>query len=160
MESTPDLSESKVCPFCVLAAGVDRMGIESRQSDIFYRDEFVMAFISAGWWPNNPGSVLIAPIQHYENIFDIPANLYAAVNELGRRLAPVIRMEYDCEGISFRQHNLAAGGQSVNHYHLWVFPRFTGDHLYELYSKGAIVPAEERSKYARRLEKHFTGERS
>jgi histidine triad (HIT) family protein len=134
------------------------MGIESRQSDIFYRDEFVMAFISAGWWPNNQGSVLIAPIQHYENIFDIPANLFEAVNELGRRLAPLIQMEYDCEGISFRQHNLAAGGQSVNHYHLWVFPRFTGDHLYELYSKGAIVQVEERSKYARRLGKHFTGE--
>ena len=143
------------CPFCVLAGGTDRIGVESKQSDVFYHDDIVMAFVSAGWWPNNPGSVLIAPIQHYNNIYDIPVNLYVAVNELGRRLAALIKKEYQCDGISFRQHNETAGGQSVSHYHLWVFPRFKGDRLYELYSNGSIVPVERRSAYARRLEKYF-----
>src|SRR5262245_66559899 len=46
------------CPFCVLASGVDSFRVESKQSDIFYRDDNIIAFISAGWWPNNPGSVL------------------------------------------------------------------------------------------------------
>ncbi|HET9131824.1 MAG TPA: HIT family protein, partial [Terriglobia bacterium] len=104
------------CPFCVLASGVDRSSVESKQSDIFYRDDRIIAFISAGWWPNNPGSVLIIPIEHHRNIYNIPEALYAAVNEFGRRLAVVMKREYACAGISLRQHNEAAGGQSVDHY--------------------------------------------
>jgi histidine triad (HIT) family protein len=125
-----------VCPFCVVAAGMDDPNVDSKQSDVFYRDPDVVAFISAGWWPNNPGSVLIIPTQHYRNIYDIPTTAYLAVNELGRRVAIVMKREYRCEGISFRQHNEAAGGQSVQHYHLWVFPRYPNDRLYELYARG------------------------
>jgi histidine triad (HIT) family protein len=143
------------CPFCVLASGVDSLRVESKQSDIFYRDDKIIAFISAGWWPNNPGSVLITPQNHHRNIYDIPETLYAAVNEFGRRLAPIMKREYECDGISFRQHNETAGGQSVEHYHLWVFPRYQDDRLYQLYSEGSLVPVEMRSLYARRLERHF-----
>jgi histidine triad (HIT) family protein len=143
------------CPFCVLASGVDSFRVESKQSDIFYRDDNIIAFISAGWWPNNPGSVLIIPQKHHCNIYDIPKTLYSAVNEFGRRLAVIMKREYECDGISFRQHNEAAGGQSVEHYHLWVFPRYQDDRLYQLYSEGSLVPIEMRNQYARRLERHF-----
>jgi diadenosine tetraphosphate (Ap4A) HIT family hydrolase len=88
----------------------------------FYKANDIIAFISAGWWPNNPGSVLIIPSHHYRDIYDIPATVFAAVNEFGRNLALVMKREYECEGISFRQHNGATGGQSVEHYHLWGFP--------------------------------------
>src|SRR5262245_39442293 len=132
------------CPFCVLASGVDSFRVESKQSDIFYRDDNIIAFISAGWWPNNHGSVLIIPRQHHRALYSIPTKLYAAVNEFGRRLAGITKREYGCDGISFRQHNEAAGGQSVEHYHLWVFPRYQDDRLYQLYSEGsAVVPIEK-----------------
>jgi histidine triad (HIT) family protein len=146
------LSEEN-CPFCIVVAGVDDPSIESKQSDVFYRGLDVVAFISAGWWPNNPGSVLIVPVQHYRSIYDIPATAYAAVNELGRRVGITMKREYGCDGISFRQHNEAAGGQSVDHFHLWVFPRYRNDRLYELYSQGSIAPIELRNEYARRLER-------
>ena len=115
----------------------------------------VVAFISAAWWPNNPGSALIIPTQPYRNIYDIPPTAYAAVNELGRRVGIIMKREYGCGGISFRQHNEAAGGQSVDHYHLWVFPRYPNDRLYELYSDGSFVSVELRNQYARRLERSF-----
>jgi histidine triad (HIT) family protein len=143
------------CPFCALVAGADNLSVESKQSDVFYRDHNIIAFISAGWWPNNPGSVLIIPKTHHHNIYDIPKTLYGAVNEFGRRLAVIMKREYECDGISFRQHNEEAGGQSVEHYHLWVFPRYQNDRLYQLYAEGSIVPVEMRNQYARRLEKHF-----
>ena len=85
------------CPFCVLVTGTDNPSVESKQSDIFYRDENIIAFISAGWWPNNPGSVLIIPIEHHRNIYDIPETLYAAVNEFGRHLAVIMKHEYGCD---------------------------------------------------------------
>jgi histidine triad (HIT) family protein len=149
------LTEDAICPFCVLAAGTDQPGIESRQTDVFYRGPDAVAFISAGWWPNNPGSALIIPVQHYRNIYDISPVAYASVNELGRRVGIVMKREYGCSGISLRQHNEAAGGQSVEHFHLWVFPRYANDRLYELYSQGSIMPVESRNQYARRLERGF-----
>jgi histidine triad (HIT) family protein len=148
-------SSDAVCPFCVIAGGTDNPCVDSKQSDVFYRDADVVAFISAGWWPNNPGSVLIIPTAHYSNIYDIPPAAYAAVNEAGRRLAPIMKREYGCGGVSFRQHNEAAGGQSVDHYHLWVFPRFQNDRLYQLYSEGSLVSVALRNQYARRLERCF-----
>ena len=149
------MKEESDRPFCVLVTGADNTSVESKQSDIFYRDDNIIAFISAGWWPNNPGSVLIIPKTHHRNIYDIPKTLYNAVNEFGRRLAVIMKREYECDGISFRQHNEAAGGQSVEHYHLWVFPRYHNDRLYQLYAEGSVVPVEMRNQYARRLEKHF-----
>lgn len=144
-----------VCPFCSIAAGDDDPRVESRQSDVFYRDDEVIGLISAGWWPNNPGSALIVPSRHYRNIYDIPPAVYAAVNELGRLAGIAMKREYGAAGISFRQHNEAAGGQSVDHYHLWVFPRYPSDRLYELYAQGATVPIESRAQYARRMARRF-----
>ena len=112
---------SASCPFCVLVSGMDNSDIGSKQSDVFYRTEAVMTFISAGWWPNNPGSASIIPTQHYSNIYEIPPSVYVSVNECGRRVAITMKREYGCDGLSFRQHNEAASGQSIDHYHLWVF---------------------------------------
>ncbi len=50
------------CPFCRLADGLDTT--LSSQDDVVYRDDSVTAFLSAGWWPNNPGHVLIIPSEH------------------------------------------------------------------------------------------------
>jgi hypothetical protein len=71
-----------------------------------------------------------------------------------------MKREYGAAGISFREHNDAAGGQSVDHYHLWVFPRYPNDRLYERYADGAIVPIEWRAPYARRMERSFARERA
>lgn len=147
--------DQKHCPFCVLASGQDLHSVESKQSDIFFQDETAIAFISAGWWPHNPGSVLVVPKDHFLNIYDVPKNIYGHVNEIARQIAIAMKAEFRCPGTSLRQHNEAAGGQSVMHYHQWVFPRYENDRLYELYSKGAIVPVGVRADYARRLEKYF-----
>jgi histidine triad (HIT) family protein len=29
------------------------------------------------WWPDNPGSVLVIPDDHYENVYDMPPALGA-----------------------------------------------------------------------------------
>jgi histidine triad (HIT) family protein len=65
------------CPFCQLASGVDLDQDHSLQSDIIYKNKSVMAFIARDQWSNNLGHVLIAPIKHYENIYDLPDDLIA-----------------------------------------------------------------------------------
>jgi histidine triad (HIT) family protein len=38
-----------------------------------YQDDYVTAFIGAGWWKNNKGHVIIIPNKHYETIYALPS---------------------------------------------------------------------------------------
>lgn len=137
------------CPFCRMAQGVFDAYVRSAPEDIVYCDDRVMAFIAAKQWPNNHGHVLVVPTGHYENLYDLPDEPGLAIHRLARRVALAMKSPYGCEGVSTRQHNEPAGYQDVWHYHLHVFPRYTGDQLYETY--GEWMPAKERAAYAERL---------
>lgn len=141
------------CPFCLLVAG----GEDERrnQRDIVRRDELATAFISPRWWPKNHGHVLVVPNTHYENLYDLPPRFGHAIHDLAREVAIAIRQTYDCGGISLRQHNEPAGNQDRWHYHLHVFPRYTGDDLYLTRPEPDFAPAEQRLLYANRLREHF-----
>lgn len=135
------------CPFCRLASGLDTSA--SSQDDVVYRDHDVTAFISLGWWPNNPGHVLVVPNVHYENIYDLPPEMGTPMQRVIREIAIALKATYGCDGVSTRQHNEPPGGQDVWHYHQHVFPRYQGDQLY-LHRRDDST-REERRPYARKL---------
>ncbi len=134
------------CPFCRLAGGLDTM--LSSQDDVVYRDDSVTAFLSAGWWPNNPGHVLIIPSEHYENIYDLPPALATPIQRVAREIAIAFKETYGAHGISTRNNNEPDGMQDVWHYYLHVFPRYPGDNLYLLRRDSTL---EERRPYADKL---------
>jgi len=139
------------CPFCALASGAD----VARQPDIVRRTAEAMAFVSPRWWPNNHGNLLVVPVQHYENLYELPAGAGHAVHDLVRDVAIAMRGTYGCDGISTRQHNEPAGNQDVWHYHVHVFPRYAGDELYTSRPYPEFVTAEQRQPYADRLRRYF-----
>jgi histidine triad (HIT) family protein len=141
------------CPFCQLASGVDLDQDHSLQSDIIYKNKSVMAFIARDQWSNNLGHVLIAPIKHYENIYDLPDDLIAKIHKLEKRVALAIKKAYKAGGVSSRQHNEVDGGQDVWHYHLAIFPRYKNDELYLNIYKRSWVSPKDRKRYALKLKK-------
>ncbi len=147
--------EGYACPFCRLVAGLDNEGDWSKQTDVVWQDDTVTAFVNASWWTANPGHVLVVPNGHYENVYDIPDDVLAAVQIAGKRMALALKAAYGCEGTSFRQHNEPAGYQEVWHYHLHVFPRYHDDDLYRQ-PKRNTTPAE-RAPYADKLRAHLRG---
>ena len=140
------------CPLCRFLRGEDDP-IYSRQADIVYRDEHVTALMSSHHWTNNPGNVIVIPNQHYENIYDLPDALGAGVFAAARRVALAMKRAYGCDGTSTRQHNEPAGNQDVFHFHLHVFPRYSGDNLYR--SDKIYTPPEARQPYAEKLRAAF-----
>jgi histidine triad (HIT) family protein len=142
------------CPFCALASGTDT----ARQQDIVRRTAGALAFISPRWWPNNHGHVLVVPVGHYENLYDLPDEAGHAVHDLVREMAIAIRSTYGCEGVSTRQHNEPAGSQDAWHYHVHVFPRYADDHLYTSKPYREFVTADQRRPYAERLRDYFASE--
>jgi histidine triad (HIT) family protein len=145
------------CPFCRVAAGQDCEDNWTKQSDVVWRDEAVTAFINAAFWPANLGAVVVIPNEHYENVYDIPDEILAAVQVAGKRIALALKAAYGCDGTSFRQHNEPAGSQDVWHYHLHVFPRYDGDDLYLRSPERRVTGPAEREPYARRLRAQLTG---
>lgn len=136
-------------PFCRLAAGGEDP--LNSQGDIVRRTAGAMAFVAPRWWPNNPGHVLVVPVDHHENLYDVPAEAGHAVHDLVREVALAIRSTYGCAGVSTRQHNEPAGNQDVWHYHVHVFPRHAGDDLYRTKPNPDHATAHQRLHYAERL---------
>jgi histidine triad (HIT) family protein len=141
------------CPFCQLGTGIDMDRDHSLQSDIVYKDKSIIAFIARDQWPNNLGHVLIVPIKHYENIYDLPDSMIAKIHILEKRIALAIKKAYKAAGVSSRQHNEPEGGQDVWHYHLAVFPRYKNDELYLNIYRRKRIPANKRKQYALKIKK-------
>lgn len=143
------------CPFCRIVDGKDVQGNGSKQSDVFYQNDHVTAFICSRWWPNNYGHALVVPNHHWENIYSIPLEIGGYIHEATRQISIAFKKVYRCEGVSTRQHNEPSGYQDVFHYHMHVFPRYTNDYLYDLTYQYKDTTAEERKPYAEKLRTYF-----
>ena len=142
------------CPFCLLVKRVKNEYVYSVQSDIIYRNEAVTALIGSHQWPNNHGNVIVAPNEHYENIYDLPVHFALEIHKAARMIALAMKEEYACDGISTRQHNEPAGNQDVWHYHLHVTPRYNGDNFYT--SQYKFMDVIERANHAERLKRQIS----
>ena len=105
--------------------------------------------VSPKWWVNNPGHVIIIPVPHVENLYDLPDSLAVPLLGAVRRAALALKAAYRCAGTSVRQHNEPAGNQDVWHLHVHVFPRYDGDGLYGSPSRPAGLG--EMDDFAARL---------
>lgn len=139
------------CPLCLIVDGKDDPNGWTTQPEIVYRSDKVLVWINPRWWPENHGAVVMCPTQHFENIYDLPAELGADLQAVARIIALAMKHCYGCDGISTRQHNEPSGNQEVWHYHLHVFPRYEGDRLYERHSEARRHPVEDRIRFAERL---------
>jgi len=138
-----------VCPFCRVLGGVDNK--YNTQNDVVWRDERTAALIAPNWWPENHGHVLVIPVVHVENLYEIGERDLCAVSETTKRVAIALKEAYRCEGVSTRQHNEPAGNQEVWHLHVHVFPRYVGDELYQRHEEQRWTTPAERAPYAEKL---------
>ena len=138
--------EGYECPFCRIAEGHLR-------ERVVYRNERVMTLVNIKWWPNNPGGCLVVPIEHHENVYELPPRLGTPIQAAIREVALAMKSALGCDGVSTRQHNEPAGNQDVWHHHTHVFPRWHGDGLYG--SHGATVGMEDVSRMAALLREHL-----
>jgi histidine triad (HIT) family protein len=137
------------CPFCAIAQR--RETKQNRQADVVLRDAFTTAFVSPKWWDSSPGHVIVIPNHHYENLYEIPDDALGAVYATAKRVAVALKAAYKCDGTSTRQHNEAGGGQDVWHFHVHVFPRYTGDRLYENNDLVTWTQPDDRTAFAAML---------
>ncbi|ORT48596.1 HIT family hydrolase [Vibrio sp. qd031] len=93
------------------------------EAAIAYRSDLVIAF--ADHDPINRGHLLICPVQPYESLLDLPANVDEEIQRVAKVLYARVMEHYQPDGISFIQNNGAFN--ELTHYHLHLFPRYHGD---------------------------------
>jgi histidine triad (HIT) family protein len=139
-----------LCPFCELLAGGDLSpGNRCVPSDLIYRTEAVAVIMACDGFGPYGGHAMVIPADHHEALYDLPDEVAAQIMLETRRIALAMKLAWNPEGTSTRQHNEPAGNQHVWHYHQHVFPRFPDDNLYGHLRHG--VPPAERAQKAAQL---------
>lgn len=106
------------CIFCKIING------EIPGATIFENDEFKVILDR---FPANKGHVLVIPKTHYENIFDIDPELGGKLFTLAIRIAGIVKKATGANDMNIIQNNGPIAGQTVNHFHLHIIPRYEGD---------------------------------
>jgi len=140
--------QNYTCPICLAVEGIESTDTMIYQSDIFYKDDLVMAVINSKFVGNNPGHVIVVPLQHYENVYDLPEKEANQIMKVAKAVSIALKEVRKCDGVMFQQNNEPASGQHAFHYHLHIFPRFNEDHFVENQSQVRVSNPEERVPYS------------
>lgn len=99
---------------------------------IIYEDnEFIAIFDK---FPATLGHVLLLPKTHVETIFEIPWDLSGKLFALATRIAQNMEKKLGIKAVNILQNNGELAGQTVNHFHVHILPRYEND--------GVIIKSE------------------
>lgn len=133
------------CIFCKIAKG------EIPSATVYETSDFKVMLDVA---PANKGHTLIIPKEHFDNIFQIDAETAGKLFSLGTVVARAIKAETGCEGMNVVQNNGEVAGQTVNHFHLHLIPRHSGDGVQVTWKQGETKP-DEQEALAKAIKKYI-----
>lgn len=90
-----------------------------------WRDDGALAFLDHS--PLFEGHVLVAPLEHWVTLADLPAGRLGAYFGLVQRVSAALPVALGCTGSFVAANNVVS--QSVPHLHFHVVPRTRGDGL-------------------------------
>lgn len=108
------------CIFCKIAKG------DIPSATIYESNDFKCILDVA---PANRGHALIIPKEHSDNIYELDADMAAKVFSFATVAAKAIKEETGCDGLNIIQNNGEVAGQTVNHFHMHIVPRFKDDEV-------------------------------
>jgi histidine triad (HIT) family protein len=89
-----------------------------------FEDDVAVAFLDI--MPQSPGHTLVVPKLASRGLLDFPADGWGPFMGRVQLVAAAVKKGMDAEGLSVRQFEGAAGGQTVFHLHFHVLPRWEG----------------------------------
>lgn len=133
------------CIFCRIISG-------DIPSATVYEDEFFRAIMDIS--PAAKGHVLILPQKHSDNLLELDAESASHALSVAQKIARAQMEELKCDGINLIQNNGEAAGQTVNHFHIHLIPRYKGDNVSVTWKQGSYAPGEANelaAKIAKRI---------
>lgn len=106
------------CIFCKIANG-------EIPSKTLYEDEDFRVILDLG--PVSKGHALLMPKEHAANLYELPDETAAKILVLAKKVATHMTEKLQSDGFNLVQNNGEAAGQTVNHFHLHMIPRYAND---------------------------------
>lgn len=136
----------KKCPFC--------NKINLKKHEIIYEDSSNLAFFSSQ--PVTLGHTLVIPKQHVKSMLALNDKEIDKLFEVVKKIAKTIHKVLKPAGIDVGTNYGRIAGQSVDHLHVHVIPRYKGDFTFlqivgKSLSPYANVLKNEESKIAEKL---------
>ncbi len=121
------------CIFCKIANG------EIPSRTLFEDDMFRVILDLA---PATKGHALILPKDHAANLYELSDEVAAKALVLAKKMAVLMTDKLSCDGFNLMQNNGEVAGQTVNHFHLHLIPRYVNDGQSLEFSPTAPSPEE------------------
>lgn len=125
------------CIFCKIVKG----DIPSYK---IYEDEKVYAFLDIN--PLSKGHILVLPKEHYENIYDVPKDLYSYMFTVVKKIVENVNGKYKPKGMFVNQNNGTIAGQSIFHVHVHIKPIYDESQRHTEEGKRVKLSEEEMKK--------------
>lgn len=104
-----------MCIFCSIAN-------HEIPSYTIYEDEQVIAFLDIN--PTSYGHTLVVPKTHCHSFLDCPEDVMNHVFKIAQQLANQFCRVLQCDGMNILSNIHEAAGQSVEHFHVHLIPRY------------------------------------
>jgi len=116
-----------------------------------YEDELTYAFLDIN--PRAPGHAMVVSRTHSETLLDLPDEALAPLFEGVKTVTAVLERALAPDGFTIGINHGKASGQAVDHLHVHVIPRFTGDGGGSIHSVVSNPPKEALEEMAARIRK-------
>ena len=141
MATTQEKTVSQ-CLFCGIAAG-------EIPAEVIYDDSNAVAFLDIR--PRAPGHTVVIPRVHRPSVADLAPSevgpVFLAVKKMAERLTRVLR----ADGLTIGINQGAVSGQSVDHLHIHLLPRFLRDGGGSIHSVVDNPPEKSLAEIAQQL---------
>ncbi len=105
---------SKICPFC-----------SSLDSRVFLENDLSLAILDG--FPISEGHSLIIPKRHVSSIFEIEKKELLSLFNLLADAKNKLTEQFNPDGFNIGINDNEAAGQTINHLHIHLIPRYIGD---------------------------------
>ena len=122
-----------MCVFCEIVKG----NIPSYK---VYEDDVCIAILDIS--QATIGHTLVIPKKHFKNIFEldeeVSMHLFKVVTNLSKKISKALNVD----NMNILNNNGALAGQSVDHFHIHIIPRYEKDNLEIKFSSNKLSPEE------------------
>jgi histidine triad (HIT) family protein len=128
-----DASGDTNCVFCRIVSG-------EIPSARVLETSFAVAFLDIQ--PLNPGHTLIVPRSHHPQLSDLPEEIATHVGSLLPQLCRAVKSATGAAGLNVVVNNGQVAGQTIDHCHWHIIPRFVGDPIHWPWTQGRYAGDE------------------
>ena len=144
-----DLAHDPRCVFCKIIAG------EIPSARVLETEQAV-AFLDIQ--PLNPGHTLLVPRSHHALLSELPEELAAHAGALLPRLCRAVKAATGCVGLNVVINIGEAAGQTIDHCHWHIIPRFAADPIHWPWPQGKYE-GDELARMKTRIEHELASEK-